>query len=428
MHRLLVHQSAQEALEFQREELSVRPTTYAVINASSGLILAVLLVAGYPPWRIAVFSAALALALVVHGAVWALRAQLRARPTHPLHLVTLLAWQATLLVQVGVVGGIRGPVFPRLGVALGVSVALFGVTMRGQKLTAGVLLAAMLLFPFAPESWTGPGLPAPHHWTALYVVGGAGIATAMIELSAVRRVAEISFAAASAAREEVVERALKRTRDLELLSGRISHELRNPLSAIKTLAQASFRAVSDAETRMHLEVIENEAKRIEDALQGHLSFARPIEKCVPTAVQLGELADDTIGLLRGRCATAGVQIRRKGDALAEVDPRRVRDALLNLLVNALEACSPGGEIAVEIASTHHGATVRISDTGRGMSAEVLGRLGTPYFTTRDSGNGLGVALARATFEQHGGSLEFESVPGAGTTAIATVPARAAMGA
>ena len=417
------YETIEQALTFEREELSVRTKTFTVINASSAIFVGIFWFAGYSPWRTAVLSAGLGLALLAHLAVVAFRRQLRDDPTHPLHVVVDVAWNASLIVQVCVTGGIRSPIFPRLAVNIGVSIALFGITTRRPLVRSIVLFLVIVLLPFAPESWSGPQLPGHYYWIVLYLVGAVGIATAMLELSAARRVAEVSFVAATTAREEVVERAMRRTRDLERLTGRIAHELKNPLSAIKTLAQASFRTATDAETRMHLEVIEREAKRMQDALEGHLSFSRPNEGCVPSPASLGLLADETIGLLRGRALNANVRMRRKGDATADVDALRVRDALLNLLVNALEASSPGGEIVVEISSTAEQVTAKVCDTGRGMSVDVLSRLGTPYFTTRNSGNGLGVALARAAFEQHGGSLAFESVPGVGTTAIARIPVR-----
>jgi signal transduction histidine kinase len=118
-----------------------------------------------------------------------------------------------------------------------------------------------------------------------------------------------------------------------------------------------------------------------------------------------------------------VALRRRGDAAITADPLRLKEALLNLVVNALEASAAGGRVEVEIAQAEGAARVVVRDFGRGMSHDVLARIGTPFFTTREEGTGLGVALARATFVRHGGALEYASRPGAGTTATATLPVR-----
>jgi two-component system sensor histidine kinase HydH len=115
---------------------------------------------------------------------------------------------------------------------------------------------------------------------------------------------------------------------------------------------------------------------------------------------------------RGR--TRSLPWRRAGDA---------KEALLNLVSNAIEATPPGGEVVVEVRSCAGQAEIVVRDTGRGMPPETLRRLGTPFFTTREDGIGLGVLLARSVIALHGGSLFYESEPGRGTTVRATLPSR-----
>jgi signal transduction histidine kinase len=81
-------------------------------------------------------------------------------------------------------------------------------------------------------------------------------------------------------------------------------------------------------------------------------------------------------------------------------------------------------VEVDVLEERGIARISVCDHGRGMAKDVLARIGTPFFTTREEGTGLGVALARATFVRHGGTLEYVSAPGAGTTATATLPALA----
>jgi signal transduction histidine kinase len=223
------------------------------------------------------------------------------------------------------------------------------------------------------------------------------------------------------AREEMVYRALARARELEQIGLKLSHELKNPLAAIKGLVQLSARAACDPDSAEQLRVVAAEVDRMESILKEYLSFSRPVEALQPRQVALGALADEVLTLLEARAATAGVALRRRGDAIIEADPRRLKDALFNLVGNALEATTSGGDVEVEINEVERSARIAVRDSGRGMAPEVLERLGTPFFTTRDEGTGLGVVVARATFAQHGGSLVYSSEPGRGTTALGTLP-------
>ncbi|HYG69163.1 MAG TPA: HAMP domain-containing sensor histidine kinase, partial [Anaeromyxobacteraceae bacterium] len=190
---------------------------------------------------------------------------------------------------------------------------------------------------------------------------------------------------------------------------------------IKALVQLSARAERDPDIRERLEVVQSEVERMESILQGYLSFSRPLDALHPEGVELGPLADEVTAVLEARADDARVKLRRAGDARIVADPRRLKEALLNLLANAIEATPPGGTVAVEISQRDGRADIAVRDTGRGMSPEVIARLGTPFFTTREKGTGLGVLLARSVFEQHGGTLEYASTPGRGTVATGTLP-------
>ena len=138
-------------------------------------------------------------------------------------------------------------------------------------------------------------------------------------------------------------------------------------------------------------------------------------------LSLGALTDEVLELLGAQASSAGVALRRWGDSDIEADPRKLREALFNLVANAVDATAPGGSVEVGILPRDGRIDVLVRDSGKGMPAEVLERVGTPFFTTREQGTGLGVAMARAAFAQHGGSLQYSSVEGLGTTATATLP-------
>jgi len=223
-------------------------------------------------------------------------------------------------------------------------------------------------------------------------------------------------------REDVVRDAANRTRSLEAIGSKVAHELKNPLAAIKGLVQLMSRKESDERARERLAVIEEEVTRMEGILRDYLSFSRPLEDLKPERVELDVLVDDVLAVLEARAEQADVRVTRSGDAAALVgDPRRLKEALLNLVANAIEATPPRGEVTVSVQPRREDAEVVIRDTGRGISPEVLARVGTPFFTTKTSGTGLGVSLARTAVMHHGGDMRFASEPGKGTTVTVTLP-------
>jgi signal transduction histidine kinase len=160
-----------------------------------------------------------------------------------------------------------------------------------------------------------------------------------------------------------------------------------------------------------------EVARIEAILRDYLSFSRPLGELAREAVDVGAALREFEALLGHRAERAGVSLTLAGDGLvARVDPRRLKEAVLNLVLNALEATAPGGSVRVSWASEAGRVVVTVDDTGAGMTEAVAARAGDAFFTTRAEGTGLGVGLARRAAEQHGGSLAFDSAPGRGTRA------------
>ena len=272
-----------------------------------------------------------------------------------------------------------------------------------------------------PARWFGPDVPQPAYWILLLgVLGTAGAWHTRYALLLTRTIGD-SACQLGRAREEVVYRVVARAREMEQIGLKLSHELKNPLAAIKGLVQLSARAACDPDSAEQLRVVAAEVDRMENILKEYLTFSRPLEALQPRRMALGALTDEVLSLMDARAASAGVTLRRRGDAIIEADERRLKDALFNLVGNAVEATPQGGKVEVEIDEVERAARIAVRDSGRGMSPEVLVRIGTPFFTTRDEGTGLGVVVARATFTQHGGSLVYSSEPGRGTTAVGTLP-------
>ena len=139
-------------------------------------------------------------------------------------------------------------------------------------------------------------------------------------------------------------------------------------------------------------------------------------------VDVSQLLTGTAAVLEARARAQGVVLEVSSEPLvASVDPRRLKEALFNLMANALEACAPGARVEARAERREDAVHLIVKDTGRGMSPETLARVGTPFFTTREQGTGLGVTLARSVALQHGGTLTFESEPGRGTVATLLLP-------
>jgi signal transduction histidine kinase len=202
---------------------------------------------------------------------------------------------------------------------------------------------------------------------------------------------------------------------------KVVHELKNSLTAVKALVQLGSRNPAEAASRDRLVLVDRELTRMQETLQRYLALGRPLDEMSPTRIDLGALVADTLLVLSARADAARVRLRWHGHAVVEADPRRLQEALVNLVANAIEATPPGGEVMVHVRARAHEAEIVVRDTGRGMAAETVRRLGTPFFTTRQDGIGLGVVLVRAVIRLHGGVLRYESEPGKGTTVRATLP-------
>jgi signal transduction histidine kinase len=380
--------------------------------------IVVLALSGYPTARIVALAATFAASMAMF--LFWLKQALATNAPAPSRVDTMLPRFFLLVLGLGLTGGICSPLLPAALLPISDLVIKNGWS-RAVKTLLALVAGGLLVVALLPAQWVGPVVPQPAFWLVLLaVLITAGAWHTRYALLLTRTVSD-SACQLGLAREEMVYRALARARELEQIGLKLSHELKNPLAAIKGLVQLSARAACDPDSAEQLRVVAAEVNRMESILKEYLSFSRPVEALQPKRVALGALADEVLTLMEARAATAGVALRRRGDAIIEADPRRLKDALFNLVGNALEATTSGGDVEVEIDEVERSARIAVRDSGRGMAPEVLERLGTPFFTTRDQGTGLGVVVARATFAQHGGSLVYSSEPGRGTTALGTLP-------
>ncbi len=239
----------------------------------------------------------------------------------------------------------------------------------------------------------------------------------------VRRVLEQGIAA----REQALELVLHRNRELHELSSAIAHELKNPLASISGLVQLLARQPGagggDQREAARLEVLRAEVARMQTSLDEMLNYARPLGPLALEEVSLGRLIAELSALHEGLAASRELTLSPPPVAELSVrgDARKLKQALVNLLQNALEASPRGGEVAWLVRGAEGFVEVGVRDHGPGLPPEILARGPRVGATTKPAGSGIGLAVACAIAEQHGGSLLLENPAGGGCLALLRLP-------
>ena len=215
---------------------------------------------------------------------------------------------------------------------------------------------------------------------------------------------------------------------IETLAAGVAHEVRNPLNSVQInlsiLEQELLESLPDRDAHVFkvLRNIAAEIKRLDDFVSEFLRFARPPRLNVER-LPVRPLITDLAGFITPECSKKGVtlDLDLRGPASASLDGFQLKQAILNLVLNALQATPRGGHVTVRTTGDKSRLLVAVIDDGEGMSPETRKQALTPFFTTREGGTGLGLPLVRRIAEQHGGSLEVSSTPGEGTTVTMLFP-------
>ena len=211
------------------------------------------------------------------------------------------------------------------------------------------------------------------------------------------------------------------------LAAGVAHDVRNPLNAIKLLsshAMDTLRGVPEAAGSVkQLQTIRTEVDRLEAIVSGFLSLAKERE-LQPEPTRIDAILNECVRLVRKDAEERGVRLvaeLRAGDTSLMVDPKQMTRALLNVLLNALEVCPPEGRVRLFSRITDRICEIEVRDDGPGMTAEVAERAFEPYFTTKETGTGLGLSLTRGIVEEHRGVINLTSVAGQGSQVLITLP-------
>jgi signal transduction histidine kinase/CheY-like chemotaxis protein len=204
----------------------------------------------------------------------------------------------------------------------------------------------------------------------------------------------------------------------------MAHEVNNPLMIISGSAQlCMMEGIPEAEVKNHLKIIFNECKKSKDIIQRLLKFSRP-SRGILKEKDINSSIESIVSIIEHQFGIEGVTIKRTyapGLPLIMIDDEQLQEVFMNLLNNAKDAMSGGGEISVNTSVAGEAIKIDFSDKGCGMPEEVIKHIFEPFFTTKEKGNGLGLSVCYGIIKAHNGELVFDSKPGQGTTVSIFLP-------
>jgi two-component system, NtrC family, sensor histidine kinase HydH len=210
------------------------------------------------------------------------------------------------------------------------------------------------------------------------------------------------------------------------LSAGLAHEIRNPLASIAGAAGILRRNPDAREKRGEcLAIIDKECERLNRLLTNFLQFARPRAphyQSVDAASILNSVVDLAQHALDGKPVVLRKEVAPHLPLL-QCDPEQLKQVLLNLVINAVQATDQQGVVTLSGALQNHKVLIQVRDEGCGISAENLDKIFDPFFTTKETGTGLGLSVVHQIIEQHGGLLTVQNNPDRGVTFSIQLPAR-----
>ena len=216
------------------------------------------------------------------------------------------------------------------------------------------------------------------------------------------------------------------------IAATVAHEINNPLTGVFTYVKLMERKIEEGKDgapdvekfREYLSTMSREVQRTSAIVLNLLDFTRPKE-LTRKVVDLNSLVDESLNIVRNKLAISDITVEKEMDPLPEIpaDPSQMKQVFINLIINACEAMEGGGVLTIK--SRHDGSrnteTVSFADTGPGISPEELAHVFDPFYTTKEKGTGLGLAVVYGIITKHNGRIEVKSSPGGGTEMIVSLP-------
>ena len=211
------------------------------------------------------------------------------------------------------------------------------------------------------------------------------------------------------------------------LTGGVAHEIKNPLNAIALHLEMVKHKLetSDSQVEPELDLISREVRRLDTVVRTFLNFNKPLEMEVDD-VDLAALADEVSLFVEPDAHSRGICVETNIERPLWIkgDPNLLKQAILNVVVNAVEAMGEGGRLYVGARADGNEQLLTIRDTGSGIPKAIRDRIFDLYFTTKENGTGIGLALTFRMMQLHSGTIDFSSEPGEGTTFYLRFPATA----
>ena len=299
----------------------------------------------------------------------------------------------------------------------------------------GIAAAAVSAASYIPHillAWHHMPEYAMNQYAEIIVFFLVGSVTGALADQGRRRRRELEAATAQLARVnrelqdsfEQIKRA-DRLSAIGQLSASLAHEIRNPLGSIEGAADLLEQPGISPDIRAKsLVVIRKEVQRLNRLLTNLLDFARP-RRPELQAVDIRGVVESVVALVAHSARQGNVEIRRSfATALppVECDAEQLKQVILNLTINAIQAMPEGGELELALAAASGGVRIAVRDQGQGIPAPELDRIFDPFYTTKAHGTGLGLAVAQQIVSQHGGTLTAALNPEGGMTFTVALPA------
>ena len=203
------------------------------------------------------------------------------------------------------------------------------------------------------------------------------------------------------------------------LTSGVAHEVKNPINAIVVHLEVLRQKLKelDPDTKRHMDVIENEIRRLDRVVQTLVDFTRPMDLRL-AEMDLRKVLEDVISLATPDAERHGVQVVRKmppEPLPVKIDADLTKQAFLNVMINGMQAMPNGGTLSIVAYAQDNDAQVEITDEGGGIPPEIREKVFNLYFTTKKEGTGIGLPMTYRVIQLHNGSMDFESLEGQGTT-------------
>ncbi len=422
----------QELARFVLKAIRIRAIFVPIIAA-----LATALVLLEPTtWKVAILVAAATVwgSIVAMDLAWLRKKRPNAFSFYPMELVLSALMQTCMIV---ITGGVESPlvvVWIPLGMLAGV-----GLGRRSGRWWVITAISAMLWLVTLSGllHWVPRTLPSflqldpGFHDNSVYVITKAAILNGVIVAAsqvgaAWYGVIERMLEQAATARQQALEALADRNRELVHLSSTIAHELKNPLASVAGLIQllALGRANPDRQEE-RFQMLGKEVDRMRHRLDELLNFSRPVGDPELGQTAPLELMRQITSLHEGMARSGGVEVElpAQDPGALHCDGRKVKQALVNLLQNALEASPPGSVVRWIAAQEGDQMVLGVEDSGPGIEEQALELSLRAGFTTKEGGSGIGLTVARGIAEQHGGGLTLENRPQGGAKAVIRLPVK-----